>query len=221
MPYRKDLIRSYRPPGNFGSNVAHLYTAAPIPFAVGVRFHIGRIIDRIYGEAAIRKALEATSGVVGTETEYIRNALGHPLPIMHSIRCIVSGPNGMDANSAGSRAQVASVLWAGGICAEYMAQSGAIMSLLRNSNVAEGLSSDWTLEQLCQICRLLRIPFVVIVSPHFLRDKRCVRVKHILHDAHGSFHDVQGGNEEVVSLTSLVLTIKECLEGRQRKGGRK
>lgn len=186
-----------------------------------MRFHIGRIIDRIYGEAALRKTICATSGVTGNEAESIRNALGHPLPTMHFIRCIVSGPNGMDASSVGSRAKVASILWAGGISAEYMAQSGAIMSLLKNNNVTEGLSSDWSLEQLHQICRLLRIPFVIIVSPHFLRDKQCVRVKHILHDAHGSFHDVQGGNEEVVSLASLVLTIKECLEGKQRKGGRK
>ena len=208
-----DLIRTYRPPGNFGPSIVNSYTTAPIPLAAGVRFHIGKIVDRIYQVAAINKQEEDTYASIG-DLDAIRCVLGHPLPSIHSIKCIVSGTSGLDAASARARAEVSSYLWSGGIASEYLPQSGAILAMLRNHSNDE-LSSDWTLDQIFQVCFLLRIPFLVIVAPHFLRDKRSVRVKQVYHESL-DFKSL-GGHEEVVKLGELANFIRDSLDVRQKR----
>ena len=210
------MIRKYRPPGNFGPSIVDSYTAAPIPLAVGVRFQIGRIIDRIYQVAALMKK-EVDFHAAGNDMDVTRCVLGHPIPLLHAVKCIVSGTNGLDATSARARAEVASVLWSGGITSEYLPQSGAILSLLRTYANDES-SSDWSLEQIYQVCFLLRIPFLVIVAPHFLRDKRSVRVKQIYHDSLD--FKALGGHEEVVKICELANFIRDSLEARQKRVGK-
>ena len=61
----------------------------------------------------------------------IRHSLGHPLALASTVQCIVTGVHGMDAATATDRLLVASRLWTEGISAEYMPQSGVILSLLK------------------------------------------------------------------------------------------
>jgi hypothetical protein len=63
--------------------------------------------------------------------DVLRKSLGHPLDRAKTVRCIVSGVHGMDAGSAPERLLVASRLWAEGISAEYIPQSGVMISLLK------------------------------------------------------------------------------------------
>lgn len=63
--------------------------------------------------------------------DVLRQSLGHPLSLAHTVQCIVIGVHGMDAASASDRLLVASRLWAEGISAEYMPQSGVMISLLK------------------------------------------------------------------------------------------
>ena len=48
-----ELVRQFRPPGNFGSVQLEQYTAASVPFCMGVRFFVGRMVERIYKDAYI------------------------------------------------------------------------------------------------------------------------------------------------------------------------
>jgi hypothetical protein len=61
----------------------------------------------------------------------LRKSLGHPLDRTKTVRCIVLGVFGMDAASAPERRLVVSRFWAEGISAEYIPQSGILMSLLK------------------------------------------------------------------------------------------
>lgn len=61
----------------------------------------------------------------------LRQSLGHPLSLANTVQCVVTGVHGMDATSAPDRLLVASRLWAEGISAEYMPQSGVMISLLK------------------------------------------------------------------------------------------
>ena len=70
-----------------------------------------------------------------TNIESLRKSLGHPLPSLHPMMCMVASLNGMDSESLSERATVAGNLWAGGISAEYIPQSGGITSLLQNRTV--------------------------------------------------------------------------------------
>lgn len=63
--------------------------------------------------------------------DFLRKSLGHPLDHVKTVRCIVTGVHGMDAASASERLLVASRLWAEGISAEYIPQSGVMISLLK------------------------------------------------------------------------------------------
>ena len=104
---------------------------------VGVRFFVGKLIERAYSEAILSRN-ESYSTEQGRLTttlgiEALRKSLGHPLLSLHPIRCIVASTNGMDAESLGDRAIVASVLWSAGIATEYLPQSGVMMSLVRKS----------------------------------------------------------------------------------------
>lgn len=70
---------------------------------------------------------------------------------------------------------------------------------------------DWTLDELYGVCAILKIPFVVVVQPHLLKDKQEVRLRRVLCDAGGSVMS-SGANEEVVPIESLAATIKEYLK---------
>lgn len=69
----------------------------------------------------------------------LRQSLGHPLNFVRPISCIVASTNGMDAASCGDRLLVASELWSNGVSAEYLAQSGVMISLLKETSKTESL----------------------------------------------------------------------------------
>ena len=72
-------------------------------------------------------------------------------------------------------------------------------------------ASDWSMDELCGVCSLLKIPFVVIVQSHLLRDKGAVRLRRIVFDAIGT---TTTGNETFVELERLASTISAMtLEG--------
>jgi hypothetical protein len=62
---------------------------------------------------------------------FLRRSLGHPVRLSTSVRVVVASPNGMDSSSSYERFLVAARLWADGISAEYMPQSGVMLSLLK------------------------------------------------------------------------------------------
>lgn len=215
-----DLVRKFRPPGNFGPTQFNIYSAAPIPICVGVRFFIGRIVEHKYLQASSTRMPFLNSETNQTTPKWasqssgienIRKSLGHPLPSSYPVCCIIASGNGMDAASLSERIVVAAHLWSQGISAEYVPQSGVMMSLLRKKNVDpnkfESTSSDWTLEHICGICAILKIPFVAIVQPHLLKDKGSVRLRSITSDSFGQY-----GHEEFVSISSLASTIIEQLD---------
>jgi len=120
----------------------------------------------------------------------------------------------MDAASSGERALVASHLWAAGISAEYLPQSSAVLKLFKQSSQESSklgeLSSDWNSEEIFGVCGLFKIPFVVIVQPHLLKDKGAVRLRQVLFDAPGQTFN--SGSEEFISLSALAETMKHRLE---------
>jgi histidyl-tRNA synthetase len=150
-----DLVRRFRPPGNFGSSQLDEYTSAPIPVCTGVRLFIGAFVERIYVEAALesRIELEHTSALTA-DSKVLRRALAVPFLTRPSVQCIVVSMNGFDSTSLPERAMVASHLWAKGISAEYIPHSGVILSLLRKttSDAASSDANDWNLDQLCDLC---------------------------------------------------------------------
>jgi len=120
----------------------------------------------------------------------------------------------MDSGSLADRAIVAARLCAEGISTEYIPQSGVMMSLLKHkSSVNEKHEQDtnvWTLDQLCDVCDLIRIPFVIIVFPHCLKEMGTVRLRSALL-SHLRPMENHGGNGQSVHLNSLAPLIKERL----------
>jgi len=221
-----ELVRKYRPPGNFATGLVNYYTTAPIPMCAGVRFSIGKLVELAYLDAALsgendssgegwnKNDLLQKSGLDREVTDVLRRCLGHPFPYSNSIQCVVASVNGMDASSTSERFLVASRLWAEGVSAEYLPQSGVMLSLLmRFRDEAEDSSSgsDWSLLELCGVCALLKIPFVVIVQPHLLKDKGSVRLRRVSSDAMAQGSTSTGiGNELFVSLDDLAVTIQDA-----------
>ena len=74
--------------------------------------------------------------------DFLRRSLGHPLKMSSSVKCIVASPNGMDSSSFSERFIVAARLWAEGISAEYMPQSGVMLSLLKRIKEETGREAD-------------------------------------------------------------------------------
>lgn len=83
------------------------------------------------------------------------------------------------------------------------------MSLIIHFLCVRCYVQDWTLDELYGVCAILRIPFVVVVQPHLLKEKREVRLRRVT-DAAGSILS-SGANEEVVQIDSLAATMKEYL----------
>jgi len=200
-----DLVRKSRPPGNFGSK----YTTASIPKCVGVRFAIGKLVELLYLESSLSNIILLESFDISkgsnTDSRYgldaIRASLGVPIDAMpQPTQCVVVSVNGFDTATAKDRFIVASRLWTGGISCEYLSQSGLMTSLLKQQE--EGLQS---FEELCGVCAIMKIPFVVIVQPHILKDKGTVRLRNVL---------LNGGldsTERLVLLENLAMTVRELL----------
>jgi len=204
-----DLVRKARPPG-IGATF-NGYRAAPIPRCVGVRFSIGRLVELVYSESRLSDAamLESMENVSSESIETIRASLGHPLSLMpQPTQVIVASVHGLDAPTVPDRFLVASRLWAHRIKAEYLPQSGVLASLLkqhREENQGPGTSA-WGLDELCAVCAIMKIPFVVVVQPHTLREKGTVRLRLT---SSSTSSDSYTGNEQTIPLDSLPATILE------------
>mmetsp|Transcript_7742 Transcript_7742/g.19117 ORF Transcript_7742/g.19117 Transcript_7742/m.19117 type:complete len:1794 (-) Transcript_7742:268-5649(-) len=210
-----ELVRKARPPGNFGSALFNTYTTAPIPKCVGVRFMIGRLIELFYLEMSfsdkiVLESYDASSKGSNTdpglELDAIRGSLGAPLNAMpQPIQCMVASVNGLDAGTARERFVVSSRLWSEGVSCEYLAQSGLMSSLLKQQReeLHGNGTSDWSFEELCGVCAIMKIPFVVVVQPYMLKEKKTVRLRTV-----GSGVDAA---EHLVLLDNLAWTIRELL----------
>ena len=168
-----DLVRRFRPPGNFGASQMDEYTSAPIPVCTGVRFMVGSFVERVYVQAALESRIEAEQiSTLTTESETLRRALAIPSLSKASIQCIVVSMNGFDSTSIPERAMVASHLWVKDISAEYIPHSGVMLSLLRkiggDSMVSD--TAEWTVDQLCDLCCVSSIWIFHIHGPlsHFI-----------------------------------------------------
>jgi len=208
----EDLVRKFRPPGNLALAQVDQYTSAPIPMCVGVRISVDRLVEQAYAEASTLARIESDkvkNGSPSSELESVRRSLGHPSSMFSGVQCIVVGMNGFDSETLSTRAAVASYLWSEGISAEYVPQSGVMMSLLQQ-NIAQNSNfvsdrSNWKFDQIEGICRLLKIPFLIIVQDHLLREKG-VRLRTVV-DAYPNF----ASSEDFVILTLLPSVIKDLL----------
>jgi hypothetical protein len=87
-----------------------------------------------------------------------------------------------------------------------------MLSLLKRlrDDSTDGGASDWSLTELVGVCALLKIPFLVIVQPHLLRDKNSVRLRRYPYDviAQGGGATASASTNEVfVSLDLLASTV--------------
>lgn len=193
-----DLVRQFRPPGNFGSIQVNDYTSATFPYCTGLIFFIGKMIERIYSDASKDDTWQGHSYV-----ESLRRSIGHPLiDSSVSIQCIVTSENGLDLATCAERASIASHLWTAGIKCEYLAQSGALLSLLRHLRSSSAVH-EWSssVDRICGISAMLNIPFVVVVQPHLLKSKAAVKLRQITTNTPSG--PVYDGSEELVNLESL------------------
>jgi hypothetical protein len=134
------------------------------------------------------------------------------LQFTSAVRVLVASVYGMDEASSMERFLVASRLWREGIPTEYLPQSSVVLSLVNriNREIADSTSSDWSLLELQGACALLKIPFIVIVQPHLLKDKGSVRLRQVPFDTipQGTSTGSTGGYSEIlVSLDNLASTI--------------
>ncbi|CAJ1930603.1 unnamed protein product [Cylindrotheca closterium] len=215
-----DLVRKSRPPGNFGSALFHDYTTASIPKCVGVRFLIGRLVELVYLDASLASANSTTdNSLISDSTKFsldkhgidvLRTSLAHPFSAIQSpIRCIVTGANTLDGTDSLERLVVTSRLWLEGISAEYMTQSGVINSLIKESrdDAYGAVTTGWSLEDVCGICAIMKIPFIVIVDPHLFNDKGTVRLRRVL--MNDGVETVQNSNDHSVSVENLASMIRD------------
>jgi hypothetical protein len=178
---------------------------------VGVRFSIGKLVERLYAERLLTSIPTPVDSSISfrDRIESIRNALGHPILKSHPIKCFVASVNGLDTAFLSERAKVCAQLWMNGIPADYLPHSGLIMSFLHKSNVElgqVGIDQTCTLDQLCGICLVLNIPFIIIVQPHLLNDKGSIRLRSLI-----TSHIAQHYTEETIPFSTLALVVKERL----------
>jgi histidyl-tRNA synthetase len=156
-----DLVRRYRPPGNFNSTLPNSYVNASIPICVGVTFNVCKLVESFYIESSLN-SVPTSMEIEGTGKftpdvagiDLLRRSLGHPLHLASSVKVVVASTNGMDATSASERLFVASHLWAHGISAEYLTQSGVMISLLHpksseESTLSVSFGNDGILGNIC------------------------------------------------------------------------
>ena len=215
-----ELVRKYRPPGNFADAAFSTYTSAPVPIALGVRILVGKLVEICYmqsavqSETSIRELEEASGSSSNNALVAIRKSLSHPFYYMDTIQCVVASPHGLDTASTSDRFRVACRLWCEGISAEYLPHSGLFLSLvkrMRDEPEDGSGASDWTLTELYGVCALLGVPYCVIVQPHLVKERKCVRVRKIDSDmlSQGVGSGVSG--ETIVPLDALAATLKEGL----------
>eukprot|EP00804_Cyclotella_cryptica_P012302 CCRYP_019997-RB/>CCRYP_019997-RB protein AED:0.07 eAED:0.07 QI:234/0.93/0.94/1/0.87/0.82/17/67/1724 len=199
-----ELVRHFRPPGNLST---------PIPLCVGIRFSVGKLLERIYQNSI--HPVNASTSKRHSHVEIIRRSLGYPfLECPVPIQCIITSENGMDRATASERGQVASLLWRYGISCDYVTQGGLIMSLLKlfSSDVNDGRSPcEWNAEMICGICAILKVPFVVVVVPHLLSSKNAVKLRATTMKTPTVQQYNYAGSEELVVLPSLPLVLLERL----------
>ena len=207
-----ELVRHFRPPGNLST---------PIPACIGIKFSVGKLLERIYQNAA---QTDSTS-VPNTKYSYldnIRRSLGYPFHDHYSapVQVIITGENGMDKSTECERANVASLLWSRGISCDYTAQSGLMMSLLKlftNDIHSERLSFEWSVDMICGICAVFKIPFVVVLVPHLLSSKNAVKLRATtIRTQYGEQYNYAGGDELIV-LPSLPSILSERLSSNEDK----
>jgi len=188
---------------------------------VGVRFLVGKLVELVYLDASLASANSTTdNSLISDSTKFsldkhgidvLRTSLAHPFSsIQSSIRCIVTGTNTLDGTDSLERLVVASHLWREGISAEYMTQSGVINSLIKDSrdDAYGAVTSGWSLEDVCGICAIIKIPFVVIVDPHLFKDKSTVRLRRVLLND-GIETVYSSSNDHSVNLENLASMIQE------------
>lgn len=103
-----ELVRRFRPPGNFATAVVSHYTSAPIPVCVGVRFFVGKFVELVYIDATMFGRQDRTSS--GGESwnadtdihsiDLLRRSLGHPLSFSRSVHCVVASVHGLGMSSS-------------------------------------------------------------------------------------------------------------------------
>ena len=203
-----ELVRKNRPPGNFASTFLQHYTTSPIPFCFGVGFSVGKLVELLYVNAAMDNidGLNETSSI--SDISQMRKLLGHPLGNAKSVDVVIASSHGMDSLSLEERFLVATILWSEGVAAEYLAHSGVMLSLLKR--IREDIqqpttTSDWSLQELYGVCALLKIPYVVIVQKHLLKEKNSVRLIRVAVDSTGNNGSIS--SESLVSLENLAGVI--------------
>lgn len=67
----------------------------------------------------------------------------------------------------------------------------------------EAITNFGSFDELCGVCAIMKIPFVVIVQPHMLKDKGKVRLRHVLKK------NKVNSSERLVSVENLARTISE------------
>lgn len=191
------------------------YTTASIPKCVGIRFAIGKLTELLYLESSLsnNELLESfdiskgNNNDGGYSLDAIRASLGLPIAALpQPTQCIVVSVHGFDTATSKDRFVVASRLWAECISCEYLPQSGLMASLVKQQG--EGTqgtgTGDWSsFEELCGVCAIMKIPFIVVVQPHILKDKGTVRLRTVL------LNGRLDNSERSVSLENLALTIRE------------
>lgn len=197
-----NLIRYFRPPGN---------TSTPIPSCIGVRFNVGKLLERIYHNATTHDVTTASNR--HSYLERTRLCLGYSFHDCSTpVQVIVTGENGMDQMTISERANVASLLWSHGISCDYTAQSGLMMSLLRlfsDDSNSERSACEWNVDMICGICAVLKIPFVVIVAPHLLCGKNVVKLRATTVKSSSGEQFNYAGSEDLILLPSLPSVILE------------
>lgn len=106
-----ELVRRFRPPGNFASAVVSHYTSAPIPVCVGVRFFVGKFVELIYVDATMfgrqdrnQPGGESRNADADSQNiDILRRSLGHPLSFSKSVHCVVASVHGLGMFSRNAR----------------------------------------------------------------------------------------------------------------------
>lgn len=181
---------------------------AKVPACIGLILFLGKMIERIYHDAAVDDKRQNHSFV-----ENLRRSMGHPLPSA-PINCIVTSESGLDLASCALRAKICALLWSSGISCEYLAQSGVMLSLLRHLSSNSSTVNEWSssVDRICGICAILNIPFVIIVQPHLLKTKSVVKVRQTT--THSASGPIYSASEELVPLSSLSSVLLKRLGSR-------
>ena len=185
-----ELVRRHRPPGNFGATLASEYSTAKIPICCGLRFFVGKIVEKAHTKSESEGLEQSLASAVDPNMHHTRVGLGHPLPSNSIIgrtmlpQVMVVGINGLDHDSLYERFMVAKVLWKGGIRADFLGQSGSF-NVLHDSSFGDVLN----------LCVVLQIPILAIVKKkEYKRGK--VKLRKIGGDDQGYSVDVDVKNLE-------------------------